>query len=80
MFTQFYAIGLNNDQKPQFNGLMARQHGRRSDMAAYVGQYVGMNSRFYSEGDYQIAEVSNHGFIDDQGNSIGGAIYSLVEL
>jgi hypothetical protein len=80
MRTQFYAIGLDVDQRPEFNGLMARQHGRKSDMEGYVGQYVGANSRFYSAGDYEIGEASRQKFADDRGAPIDGAIYSLAEL
>ncbi len=80
MRTQFYAIGLDDDQRPEFNGLLARQHGRKGDMEAYIGQYVGTNSRFYSQGDYEINQTSKQTFTDDKGNSVGGAIYSLVEL
>lgn len=80
MRTQFYAIGLDADQRPEFSGLMARQHGRKSDMEAYVGQYVGANSRFYSEGDYEIDVASRQRFTDDRGHTVDGAIYSLAEL
>jgi len=80
MRTQFYAIGLNGDQKVEFYGLIARQHGRKSDMTAYIGQYVGTNTRLFSEGDYEIAKFSDERFRTDQGVEIAGAIYKVVEL
>ena len=80
MRTQFYAIGLDDDQKPEFFGLIARQHGRKSDMAAYVGQYVGTNTRLFSDGDYDISKSSDEGFRTDLGVEITGAIYRVIEL
>lgn len=79
MRTQFYAIGLDDEQRPEFNGLMARQHGRKSDMQGFIGQYVGTNSRFYSNGDYEIGVFSRESFVDDMGTRVLGAIYSIAE-
>lgn len=79
MLTQFYAIGLNDDQNRSLNALVARQWGRRTDMRRYIGQHVGANQRFYSEADYRIVRETQESFLGDVGVEVQGGIYSLVE-